>query len=125
MHQQAEIERRRNAKDNRTARIDRSALVRMLLENFKQHRIWGLRDLKAVVQQPEVFIRETLSEIAFMHKHGDFNGKWELKEEYKAQDAELLNPHGSLEAPKQEDSEMDVSGMDDDDEDEDEKFVDV
>lgn len=102
--------------------MDKTALVGLLLENFKQHRIWGLRDLKAVLQQPEQYLRETLQEIAFMHKHGDFNGKWELKEDYKASDAALLNPEG-LEAPKMEDSEMDVSGVDDDDEDE--KFENV
>jgi transcription initiation factor TFIIF subunit beta len=104
--------------------MDAKDLVRLLLEHFKQHRIWGLRDLKASLQQPESFIRETLQDIAFMHKHGDFNGKWELKEEYKAQDDALLNPQG-LEAPKQEDTDMDVSGMDDDEDDEDEKFEDV
>ena len=50
-----------------------------------------------------------------MHKQGDFNGKWELKKEYKATDDALLHPEG-LEAPKMEDSDMDASGMEDDDE---------
>lgn len=95
--------------------MEKHDLVRILLDNFKRHRIWGLRDLKAVVQQPEQFLREILSEIAFMHKQGDFNGKWELKKEYKANDDALLHPEG-LEAPKMEDSDMDASGMEDDDE---------
>jgi transcription initiation factor TFIIF subunit beta len=115
--------KRQAIKDNRTARIEKPELISMLLEHFKRHRIWGLRDLKAVVRQPEQYLRETLAEIAFMHKHGDFNGKWELQDNYKANDHALLYPEG-LEAPKMEDSEMEASGVDDD-EDEDEKFEDV
>lgn len=84
-----------------------------------------------MVQQPEQYLRETLQEIAFMHKHGDFNGKWELKEEYKAQDDALLNPTGKGVAPKQEggESEMEDGGSEDGDggeeDDEDVKFEDV
>ncbi|ETN36599.1 uncharacterized protein HMPREF1541_08877 [Cyphellophora europaea CBS 101466] len=115
--------KRQAVKDNRTARMDKQDLVVLLLQKFRQHRIWGLRDLKVALQQPEQYLRETLQEIAHMHKQGDFNGKWELNEQYKENDDSLQNPE-SLEAPKMEDSEMDVSGMEDDD-DEDEKFEDV
>jgi len=77
--------------------------------------------LKAKVNQPEAYLRQTLDEIAFMWKHGDFNGKWELKDEYKQQDAQLMNPAGMV-APKAEESDMEKSGMD---EDEDDMFEDV
>lgn len=103
--------------------MDKNDLVRILLDQFKQHRIWGLRDLKVAVAQPEQFLREILQEIAFMHRQGDFNGKWELKNEYKANDEALLHPEG-LEAPKMEESDMDVSGMEDDGDDN-ETFEDV
>lgn len=102
--------------------MDKQDLVKMLINHFRQHRIWGLRDLKAAVKQPEQYLREVLMDIGFMHKQGDFNGKWELKQEYKGDDNDLLNPQG-LEAPRIEDSDMDASGMDEDDEDE--KFEDV
>lgn len=105
------------AKDNRTARVSRSDLIDRLLLCFKKHRIWGLRDLKAEVNQPEAYLRDTLQEIAFMWKAGDFNGKWELKNEFKAQDAQLLNPTNSEVAPEVEESEFDRSGKDDDDDD--------
>ena len=126
---QAAAARRQAIKDNRTARMEKHDLVRILLDHFKTHRIWGLRDLKAVVHQPEQFLREILSEIAFMHKQGDFNGKWELKKEYKANDDALLHPQ-NIEAPKMEESDVEVSGMEgdgdgDEDEDEDENFEDV
>lgn len=51
-----------------------------------------------------------------MWKAGDFNGKWELKDEYKSSDPRLQNPTGVV-APKAEDSDMDKSGLDDDDSD--------
>ena len=124
---QANQARRHAAKENRAARVDKGQLIDKLLELFRQHRIWGLRDLKAKVNQPEAYLRETLSEIAFMWKQGDFNGKWELKEEFKIGDDALLNPAGLEIAPKAEDTDADTkSGMDlDDDDDVDDVFEDV
>lgn len=81
-----------------------------------------MRDLKARVNQPESYLREVLDEIAFMWKQGDFNGKWELKNEYKQRDSAFLNPTGGDMIAKTEDSDMDKSGMDDD---EDEEFENV
>jgi transcription initiation factor TFIIF subunit beta len=122
---QANQARKRAAKENRAARVDKDVLVDKLMALFRQHRIWGLRDLKAKVNQPEAYLRETLEEIAFMWKQGDFNGKWELKDEYKQGDQMLLNPTGVEIAPKAEDTDADTkSGMDLDDDDDDE-FEDV
>lgn len=88
---------------------------------FRQHRIWGLRDLKARVNQPEAYLRQTLDEIAFMWRAGDFNGKWELKAEFKQNDEELLNPKGVEVAPEvkggDSDMDMDKSGMEEDEDD--------
>ncbi|EXJ58819.1 hypothetical protein A1O7_06249 [Cladophialophora yegresii CBS 114405] len=119
--------RKRAAKENRAARVDKGVLIDKLMTLFRQHRIWGLRDLKAKVNQPEAYLRETLEEIAFMWKQGDFNGKWELKDEYKQGDQMLLNPTGAEIAPKAEDTDADIkSGMDlDDDDDDDDQFEDV
>ena len=82
-----------------------------------------MRDLRAKVKQPEQYLREVLNDIAFMHKQGDFNGRWELKQEYKAADSDLLNPN-SIVAPKLEDSDMDGSGVEDEGDD-DVQFEDV
>ncbi len=119
-HVQNAQARRAAQKDTRAARVEKHVLIDKLMDLFRQHRIWGLRDLKAKVNQPEAYLRQTLDEIAFMWKAGDFNGKWELKDEYKS-DAMLLNPTGVV-APKVEDSDMDKSGVEDD---EDEVFEDV
>ena len=105
------------AKDNRAARVPRDVLIDKLLELFKEHKIWGLRDMKARVNQPEAYLREVLTQIARMHKHGDFNGKWQLNEEYMERDADLMNPKGEV-APEVADSEADPSGMDEDEDNE-------
>lgn len=47
-----------------------------------------------------------------MHRHGDFNGKWELKDHHKNDDA-LMNAEG--EAPKLEDSDIDMTMKSEDD----------
>jgi hypothetical protein len=61
-----------------------------------------------------------------MWKQGDFNGKWELKDEYKVGDEALLHPAGVDIAPKAEDTDGDTkSGMDLDEDDEDDIFEDV
>ena len=109
--------RRTAAKENRAARVPRNVLVDKLLELFKEHRIWGLRDLKIKVEQPEAYVRDVLQEIAFMWRNGDFNGKWELKNEYKELDMGLMNT--TTVAPEAIESEGGTpSGMDDDDENE-------
>lgn len=108
--------KRQAAKDNRSARLPHNVLLDKLLELFREHRIWGLRDMKKKVDQPEAYVREILSGIAFMWKNGDFNGKWELKPEYKERDLGLMN--STSVAPDAGDSDPDPSGMDDDEDNE-------
>ena len=103
------------------ARIEKPELIARVLDAFREHRFWGLRDLRFKVHQPEQYLRETLEEIAVLWRYGDFNGKWELKEEYKATDPALLQSAGA--APKAEES--DPEGKSAGDEDEDEAFEDV
>lgn len=109
--------RRTAAKENRAARVPRNVLIDKLLELFKEHRIWGLRDLKIKVEQPEAYVRDVLLEVAFMWKNGDWNGKWELKNAYKERDVGLMNT--TTVAPEAVESEAGTpSGMDEDDENE-------
>lgn len=93
-----------------------------LFNLFEQYRFWGLREIKARINQPEAFLKETLDNIAFMHRNGDAVGKWELKSEYKSHDgASLQGGEGAAEdgfAPSFE-------GEAEEDEDGDVKFEDV
>ncbi len=114
---QQKLQAKRNAaKENRAARVPHNVLNDALLQLFREHRIWGLRDLKKRVEQPEAYVRQVLEGIATMWKSGDFNGKWELKPEYKERDAGFMNT--TTVAPEAGESDLDPSGMDDDDENE-------
>lgn len=112
MSQQANI-KKQAAKDNRTARADKDAVVRDLFKAFAEHRYWGLRDLRIKLNQPEQWVKECLEDIATMHRHGDFNGKWELLDSYKVGDQKFMDATG--EAPKIEDSDIDMKSEDEDD----------
>ncbi|KAK5080520.1 hypothetical protein LTR70_008829 [Exophiala xenobiotica] len=110
--QQANI-RKQAAKDNRTARADKQAVLNDIFQAFTLHRFWGLRDLRIRLNQPEQWVKENLEEVATMHRHGDFNGKWELREQYKDLDQKYMAAEG--EAPKEEDSDIDMKSEGDDD----------
>lgn len=90
----------------------------MLLDLFQYYRYWGLRELKRRTNQPEVYLREVLSEMAILWKSGDLNGKWELKPEFKEQDT-LTIAEGM--APEAADSDADLG----EDDDENQTFEDV
>ena len=67
-----------------------------------------------------------LAEIATQHNRGDFSNKWTLKDEYKQNDATLLNPTGVDDAPDLHgESDADTKSGLDLDEDDDVDFEDV
>jgi transcription initiation factor TFIIF subunit beta len=68
--------------------------------------------LKVKVNQPELYLKETLEIIAIMHNRGDFNGKWELKPEYREKNDEFVKVSGSAVAPKMEPEQGDASDVD-------------
>ncbi|KAF8958334.1 transcription initiation factor IIF, beta subunit-domain-containing protein [Flammula alnicola] len=53
---------------------------------------WSFRPLRNKTQQPEVYLKEVLSEIAFLHKSGEHNGWWELQPEDAYKDS-LVGVH--------------------------------
>lgn len=65
------------------ARIPRNQLLDQLFGLFRQMPRWSIKPLRDKTQQPEVYLKEVLSEIAFLHKSGEHNGLWELQEAYK------------------------------------------
>ncbi|KAF8972344.1 transcription initiation factor IIF, beta subunit [Flammula alnicola] len=67
----------------RMARIPRNQLLDELFALFRQSPRWSIRPLRDKTQQPEVYLKEVLSEIAFLHKSGEHNGLWELQDAYK------------------------------------------
>jgi len=68
----------------RMARMPRNQLLDNLFTLFQEQSRWGVRVLREKTQQPEAYLKETLSQIAFLHKSGEFNGLWELQENYRS-----------------------------------------
>ena len=85
-----------------------------------------MKALRAELQQPEAYLRETLEKVAVLAKSGRFATQWSLKPENQLSNYEGA---GDAVAPTASNG-MDVDSsdpgeMDDEDEDEDIKFEDV
>jgi transcription initiation factor TFIIF subunit beta len=77
-------------KDNATQRMDRDRLIPLLHEAFAEFKVWGIKTLNERVRQPESYLKEVLLSMAVLHARGDFNGKWELSDEYRASNADAF-----------------------------------
>lgn len=83
-----------------------------------------MRALRAELQQPEAYLRETLDKIALLAKSGRFATQWSLKPENVQQNYEEDTSAPIPVAPEGgEDEEM--ADLEDDDDDDDVKFEDV
>ena len=60
------------------ARMPRNQLLDALFALFREHEQWPIELLREKTQQPEVYLKEVLSEIATLHRSGKFNGMWKL-----------------------------------------------
>jgi len=78
------------------ARIPRNQLLDQLFSHFRDTPHWGLRPLRDKTQQPEVYLKEVLSEIAFLHRSGEHNGMWELKDNFKDENVRDLRFYNSF-----------------------------
>jgi transcription initiation factor TFIIF subunit beta len=67
----------------RMARMPRNQLLDNLFSLFREQQRWSIKPLRERTQQPEVYLKEVLSDIAFLHRSGEHNGLWELKANFK------------------------------------------
>ena len=65
------------------ARMPRNQLLDALFALFREREQWPIKLLREKTQQPEVYLKEVLSEIATLHRSGEFNGTWELMPSFK------------------------------------------
>ncbi|KAF8168765.1 transcription initiation factor IIF, beta subunit [Pholiota molesta] len=108
----------------RMARIPRNQLLDQLFALFRQTPRWGIKPLRDRTQQPEVYLKEVLSEIAFLHKAGEWNGLWELQEAFRDGSMKAENVPGPSTPADYKMEDEDEFG-DDDEEDEDEDMEEV
>lgn len=67
----------------RMARMPRDQLFDALFNAFREKEHWSIKALREKLQQPEAYLKEALSDIAILHRSGEYNGTWELTENYK------------------------------------------
>ncbi|CAA7268482.1 unnamed protein product [Cyclocybe aegerita] len=100
----------------RMARMPRNQLLDQLFALFRETPRWSIKPLREKTQQPEVYLKETLAEIAFLYKSGEYNGLWELKELFRESGMKAENVPGPSMSG---DVKMDEDYDEDEDEDED------
>lgn len=67
----------------RMARMPRNQLLDLIFSLFRENSRWGIKPLREKTQQPEAYLKQTLGEVAWLHRSGEYNGMWELKENFK------------------------------------------
>ncbi|OJJ46126.1 hypothetical protein ASPZODRAFT_133124 [Penicilliopsis zonata CBS 506.65] len=67
--------------ENKSTRMPRNELVDLLYQCFREYRYWPFKSLRARLNQPDAYLKETLELIAHLVKTGDFANTWELKPE--------------------------------------------
>ncbi|KAJ7471319.1 transcription initiation factor IIF, beta subunit [Mycena galericulata] len=68
---------------SRMARIPRNQLLDLIFQLFRDNPRWGIKPLRERTQQPEAYLKEVLSEVAFLNKTGEYASLWELKDTFK------------------------------------------
>jgi len=104
----------------RMARMPRDQLLDLLFSLFRENEHWSIRPLRERTQQPEIYLKEVLSEIAFLHRSGEYNGTWELMANFKGEGMKGENVPGpslvdGAPSPMKVDEDYDEDDDDDDD----------
>jgi transcription initiation factor TFIIF subunit beta len=71
-------------------RIPRNQLLDVLFALFREREQWPIKLLREKTQQPEVYLKEVLSEIATLRRNGEFSGTWELMPSFKGDGVGLV-----------------------------------
>ncbi|MCJ1288316.1 hypothetical protein MMC26_007671 [Xylographa opegraphella] len=74
---------RGKAQEAKAARMPQNELVDLILDCFKRYNYWPLKSLKAEVNQPEAYLKQTLEKVAHLVRQGTHAMTWQLKQEYQ------------------------------------------
>ncbi|KAF8072289.1 transcription initiation factor IIF, beta subunit-domain-containing protein [Lyophyllum atratum] len=107
----------------RMARMPRSQLLDHMFALFQDPPRWGTKALREKTQQPEVYLKEVLSEVAFLHRSGEYTqGYFQTAGGYASWGENVpAGPSGLASSM----SNMKMEGADEDEEDEDEDMEEV
>lgn len=92
--------------DGRAIRMPQKDLFDLLFKLFDEYDYWSLKGLKERTKQPEVYLKETLEQVAVLIKKGPYALKYALKREYKElKDQERADRLGELAKDDDDDDE--------------------
>lgn len=80
----------------RMARMPKNQLLDQLFSHFREKPRWPIKILRERTQQPEQYLKETLQEIASLHRSGEFTGMWELNANFKGEGVGAIQAYVSL-----------------------------
>lgn len=80
---------------------------------FEKYSFWALRSLKAELNQPETYLKETLEKVATLTRSGIYVGTYQLQASYK--DTAKYN-FSNVKAEQAPEIASDFGGTDEDDE---------
>ncbi|KAI5119975.1 hypothetical protein M0805_004354 [Coniferiporia weirii] len=107
----------------RFARMPRNQLLDMLFALYRERPHWSAKDLRSRTEQPEAYLKEVLSEIADLHRSGEFNGMYELKSNFKdsmkSEGGEYSGAAAALIRSAKAEPDVDMDDDDDDSDDDD------
>lgn len=64
--------------------MPRNELLDLLFTHFESAPYWALKSLSEHVQQPQVYLKEVLADVARLVPRGPYQGMWTLREEFKS-----------------------------------------
>jgi len=105
----------------RFARMPQNQLLDALFALFREKEFWSVKELRVKTEQPEAYLKETLSQIATLYRSGPNNGFWGLMANFKDGAAGPSTDDGGVRYSSDVEGMNDVKmeGMDDDDDDDD------
>ncbi len=71
--------------------MPRNQLLDALFVLFREREQWPIKILREKTQQLEVYLKEVLSEIATLHRSGEFNGTRELMPSFKGDGVPIVS----------------------------------
>jgi len=105
----------------KAARMPQNELLDKIFDCFRKYNYWSMKALRAELEQPEAYLRETLEKVAVLAKSGRFATQWSLKPENRLSNYEAADAMAPVEGA----DDTDLGDLDDEDDDEDVKFEDV
>lgn len=78
--------------------MEKQDLLNLIFALFEKYEHWGFKGLIDRTQQPHIWLKEVLGEVAILNKRGPYVGLWELKPEFKGSATSNISNVGTTQA---------------------------